>query len=94
MAKTAYIDCIDKEPRIDPYDRIRHVGGRGEGGWKITSQQAIHHIESGEWEFYTRPPVGHGQKVIVASRLNRKYLKTQADYDTPDNLLSLPQCPY
>jgi len=93
MAQTAYIDCINKQPRNDPYHRIINVGGRDGGGWKITTNRAITLINSGEWVFITRPVVGHGRKVIVASRLGHQYLRTEADYDTPDNLLSLPECP-
>jgi hypothetical protein len=29
----------------------------------------------------------------VATRLGRKYLKTIADADQPNNLLALPECP-
>ena len=36
---------------------------------------------------------GRRADVIVATRNGHKYLKTEADYDTPDNLLSLPECP-
>ena len=93
MTDKAYISCINKDPRYDEYNRITHVGGVGDKRWKITTDSAIDHIESGAWEFETKPPFGHGQKVIVAQRLGRKYLKTVADYDTPDNLLSLPECP-
>jgi hypothetical protein len=94
MAQTAYIECINKDPRNDPYTRIRNVGGTDGGGWKITVDAAIRFIENGEWVFYTRPPVGHGRKVVVAvSRFGNKYLKTEADADTPDNLLSLRECP-
>lgn len=94
MAQTAYIDCINKQPRNNPYDRINSVGGKDNGGWKISLGDAINYIETGQWVFYTRPPVGHGRKVIVAvSSYGNKYLKTEADYDTPDNLLSLPECP-
>lgn len=35
---------------------------------------------------------GHERNVIVATRNGTKYLKTEADSDTPDNLLSLPEC--
>jgi hypothetical protein len=32
-------------------------------------------------------------KVIIATRLGREYLKTEADGEQPDNLLALPECP-
>jgi len=53
---------------------------------------AIGFIERGEWEFYTRDGI-YEAKVIVAKHLGHKYLKTENDRDTPDNLLSLDECP-
>ena len=79
-------------PREDRYHSITHVGGYTDHQWKISQDEAISYIERGEWEFYTIAN-GHRTNVIVASRNGRKYLKTEADYDTPDNLLSLPECP-
>lgn len=90
--KTAQIKCINKNPREDRYNSITHVGGYGTAQWKITKDDAIGKIERREWAFYTVAN-GHRADVIVASRNGRKYLKTTADYDTPDNLLSLPECP-
>ena len=92
MAQSAQISCINKDPRYDPYNRITHVGGYTDKQWKITADEAIRYIESDQWEFYTHVG-GHRRTVIVAVRNGRKYLKTDADHDTPDNLLSLPECP-
>lgn len=93
MTNTIEIKCINKNPRNDAYTRITHVGGFTDKRWKITLDDAIGYIESKEWAFYTTSPQGHRRNVIVASRLGRKYLKTEADHDTPDNLLSLAECP-
>ncbi len=93
MTKTAEIKCINKQPRNDPHHRITHVGGYVTSQWKLTTDEAIGMIERQEWSFYTTSPQGHKVNVIVAERLGRKYLKTEADRDTPDNLLSLPECP-
>ena len=93
MTQSAQIKCINKQPRLDPYNRITHVGGYVTSQWKITIDDAIRKIEQREWDFYTVSPLGHRRDVIVAVRLGRKYLKTVADQDTPDNLLSLPECP-
>jgi hypothetical protein len=93
MAKRAQIKCINKEPRNDPYHRITHVGGgTAAEPWKITLDSAIRMIERGEWEFYTRDGRIEA-KVEVATRNGHKYLKTENDRDTPDNLLSLDECP-
>lgn len=90
--KTAQIKCINKNPREDRYHSITHVGGYSSERWKVTKEAAIDMIERGEWAFYTVAN-GHRAEVVVATRDGRKYLKTTADYDTPDNLLSLPECP-
>lgn len=87
MAKQ--ITCINKIDRNNPYERITHVGGT----WgKITQQDAIRQIESRAESFYVSVR-GHSVWVVVAvSRFGNKYLKTEPDGDTPDNLLSLPEC--
>jgi hypothetical protein len=92
MAQSAQIKCINKNPREDRYQSITHVGGFTDRQWKITKEDAIDKIERGEWTFYTLVN-GHRRDVIVANRNGRKYLRTTADSDTPDNLLSLPECP-
>ena len=90
---TSYeIKCINKQPRNDPYHRITHVGGFGTSQWKLTVDDVISRIDSGREAFHTYVG-GHRRNVIVASRNGRKYIKTEADHDTPDNLLSLPECP-
>lgn len=89
---TFQVKCINKNPREDRYHSITHVGGFGTSQWKLTLQDAIGRIERGNEGFYTLVN-GHHRKIVVATRLGRKYLKTEADQDTPDNLLSLPECP-
>jgi len=92
MPNSAQIKCINKDPREDRHHSITHVGGYADKQWKITKDTAILYIERGEWSFYT---LVNGQRagVVVAIHQGRKYLKTTADSDTPDNLLSLPECP-
>lgn len=92
MASSVQIKCINKDPRQDRYSAITHVGGFTDQPWKITLGEAIGYIEAGVWEFFTLVG-GHRREVIVAIRNGRKYLRTTADHDTPDNLLSLPECP-
>lgn len=95
MAQSVRISCINKSDRYNPWERITHVGGVNADGtrWKLTLQEAITGIEGGKWTFYVMV-ANHAVRVVVAvSRFGNKYLKTEADGDSPDNLLSLPECP-
>lgn len=94
MAARHQIRCIKKTDRFNPHERIRAVGGMNDNGtnWELTQEQAIQGIEAGKWNFFVAVR-GHIVSVIVAvSRFGNKYLKTEADGEQPNNLLSLPEC--
>lgn len=88
------VNCINKNDRYSPTERITHIGGFNTPPerWKLTQEEAIAGIESGKYEFYVSVG-GKTSEVIVATRNGRKYLKTTSDGDEPNNLLSLPECP-
>jgi hypothetical protein len=93
LASRIEIKCINKSDRMNPHERIQNVGGgTGTNRWKQPEDQTIREIENGTWSYYVTQG-GRTVDVIVASRLGRKYLKTVADGESPDNLLSLPECP-
>jgi hypothetical protein len=94
MASDHEIKCINKTDRYNPHERICAVGGVNPNGsnWKLRQDEAIAGIEAGRWAFFVKV---HGQavRVIVAvSRFGNKYLKTEADGEHPNNLLSLYEC--
>jgi hypothetical protein len=93
MAQTAQIECITKNDRFNPYERITHVGGTAGGGWKISQPDAIAYIENGTWKFWVHADNKSVWVVVATSRFGNKYIKTEPDGDAPDNLLSLPPCP-
>jgi hypothetical protein len=61
--------------------------------WRLTQDNAISCIQDGTYVFYIEKPGGHRVDVIVATSVNGNYLKTVADREQPDKLLSLPTCP-
>lgn len=90
------IECINKSDRDDPHERITHVGGQNSDGtrWKLTQPQAVSRIRERGAAFYVERPTGDRVDVILArSQYGNLYLKTSADGDQPNNLLSLPECP-
>ena len=94
MAESHQITCINKSDRYSPHERIRSVGGVTNGSrWKLSQSEAIAGIESGRWAFYVTAGGRTVWVVVATSSQGNKYLKTQADGEQPDNLLSLPECP-
>jgi len=96
MPQGVRIECINKTDRYNPHERIQNVGGRNPSGtrWKMTQPAAIQAIEDGTYRFWVKPPNADSVWVIVArTAQGHKYLKTEADGEEPNNLLSLPECP-
>ncbi len=83
------VTCINKQPRISSYEAITYLGN-DTGKW--TRQQVIEWIESRSNTFYTLVG-GRRADIAVVQGANGKYVRTHADGQWNDNLLSLPECP-
>jgi Protein of unknown function (DUF3892) len=81
------ISCIIPDSN-DPDARIDGVGGLD---WTKDEDTVIAEIEGGAKYFVNVD--GKEVEVEVAELNGRKFLKTEADGYTPNNLLSLPTCP-
>ena len=86
--------CIAKSDRTNPHERIVSIGGRNGDGtaWTLSQPDAIDGIETGRWGFFVRRGGSMANVVVAVSRFGHKYIKTEADGEQPDNLLSLPEC--
>lgn len=89
------VQCVRRPGRTGPRG-LQGIGGTfGQSArrWFLTLPQAIEEIERGK-SFYVEEPTGDRVAVVVdrVSR-SRPFLRTVADGDGPNNLLSLPSCP-
>ena len=88
-------------PGVSPPDRSKlasrlrrrglHISEKAR--WTLTIDEAIDAILTRKWTFYVH--VGAYDKVnvqVATSPSGRRYLRTEVDHDTPDELLFLPQC--
>ncbi len=83
------ITCIVRDGS-DPDRRIDKVGG---AGWTKAENVVIEELET-EPETHAYFVEANGQRVdvVVAERDGTKYLRTDPDKTTSNNLLSLPEC--
>ncbi len=98
MAQRAEIGCINKDDRYSPYEAIQYLGGPNPPGsqsarWKLSLAEAVAGSRDGRWSFYVKQGTHVVNVVHAQSARGNWYLRTEADRDTPDNLLSLPECP-
>ena len=93
MAQSVEITCINKTDRMNAHERIQNVGGVNSDGstWKMSQEQAIKDVQAGKWNFYVTSGGRRVSVIVAVSRYGNKYLKTEADGEQPNNLLSLPE---
>ena len=97
MALFCQIAYITKTPRMDPHHRIQEVGGPtwdGSGSyWRCTLDMAIWYARERGYQYFTH---NGGETALVEIQVGPSglsYLRTVADGQRSDNLLSLPNFP-
>jgi hypothetical protein len=86
------VTCITKPHPQSPHEHITHLGG---AKWKWTREQVIASIDAKANTFYVLDPrTSKRADVGVIRPAGRPaFVRTHADGDWNDNLLSLNQCP-
>lgn len=82
------VTCINKLNRDSKHEGITHLGG---AGWKWSRADVIASIEAKTNTFYTKVNGNRGD-IGVVNGATGKYLRTYADGQPNDNLLSLAEC--
>jgi len=99
MALRLRIKCIVRTGRPEAHERIQSVGGTIDGSadgrrWKHFETYSILCIKTRTYAYYIVNNEGQEVDVVIAtSPGGQEYLKTTADGEQPDGLLSLPDCP-
>lgn len=88
------VTCIDKPHRDSLHEHITHIGNPL-SGWKWPREKVIDSIEAGTNSFYVIDPYNGKRSDVGVVRPEGRaaYLRTYADGDWNNNLLSLDQCP-
>lgn len=88
------VTCITKPHPQSAHEHITHLGNP-RAGWKWTREEVVRSIDAGTNTFFVLDPNnGKRSEVAVIRPTGRAaYVRTHADGDWNDNLLSLSQCP-
>jgi hypothetical protein len=86
------VTCITKPDRLSSHEHITHVGNCPT--WKWTREQVIASIDARTNTFFVIDPFTGQRSDVGVIRPNGRapYLRTRADGDWNDNLLSLADC--
>ncbi len=95
MASRHQVQCINKSDRYNPHERILYIGGLNASGsrWKMSQPDAVNAITNGTYEFFVYAAGREVDVIVAKSAQGNLYIKTEADGEHPNNLLTLPECP-
>jgi hypothetical protein len=88
------VTCITKPHPQSPHEHITELGNP-KAGWKWSREQAIASIDAKTDTFFVIDPQNGKRAVVSVVRPvgHPAYVRTHADGDWNDNLLSLDRCP-
>ena len=88
------VTCITKPHPQSAHEHITHLGNPAVP-WKWTAEQVIASIDAKTNTFFVLDDRNNKRSNVAVVRPagGRPYLRTHADADWNDNLLSLNQCP-
>ncbi len=87
------VSCINKSDRTNIHEKIESIGGvDANTKWKKSQATAIQNLEDKTHSFYVISDGKRTNVIVARSASGHKYLKTEADSTTSNNLLSLPEC--
>ena len=88
------VDCVVRRDHPSALHRVQAIGGLSRAGepWRLSENAVIAAIDDERSTFYVEWPPGHRIDIVVAHGLGKRYLKTEADGELPDRLLSLRDC--
>jgi hypothetical protein len=86
------VTCVrEKGISYKPHDRITGIGGYyHQHLWMQSVDQVINNIKSGAEGYFMLTVSNRELNIILADFEGKEYLKTETDFDSPDNLLGLP----
>ena len=90
----AQVTCITKPNPQSAHEHITHLGNSPQ--WVWPREQVVASIDAKTNTFFVRDPrTGQRSEVgVVREQGKAPYLRTYADGNWNNNLLSLDQCPY
>ena len=92
MPRRYQVSYSEKRISINPFERIKAIGGRNPDGtrWRMNVNDVISNIEKGGMRFIVSNHTSKAEVVVEKSPMGWKYLKTTKDSTVPSTLLHLP----
>lgn len=87
---TFVVNCINKDDRLNPYERITYIGGNG---WRYSQKEVIRRIKAG-YRFLVKRNGLNTELMVAISPYGNEYVKTKSDNTHSNNLLNLMECYY